>query len=276
MSKRIALWLSIFFLAVFAYIVLRETLLPRVALPAVPNATPVATLSLMLFCLLHGYIMLGAGNTLVFFAISAVISWTLEEIGVRTGLIYGPYHYSDMLGAKLGEVPLLIPLAWFMMIYPSYVLANLIVDHHPTSRRGNVGHVLALSLLSAVVMTAWDLPMDPQMSGAGNWIWERGGAFFGVPLHNYAGWILTTFIVYLLYRLFEQSRMLQSSESSHNNPQKYVSLAVTALPVVAYGLVAMPNLFVSRPEALRLIAFFVMGPPLLLAALSLLNMNSRR
>ncbi|HEY3342117.1 MAG TPA: carotenoid biosynthesis protein [Anaerolineae bacterium] len=157
MSKRVALWLSVFFLAVFAYPALRATFLPLVALPALPNATPIATVALLLFCLLHGYYTQGAANILLFFAISAVVSWTLEEVGVRTGLIYGPYHYSDLLGVKLGEVPLLIPLAWFMMIYPSHVLANLIVDQRPISRRGSARHVLAISLVAATVMTAWDL-----------------------------------------------------------------------------------------------------------------------
>jgi putative membrane protein len=210
---------------------------------------------------------LGAPNTLIFFAISAIVSWTLEEVGVRTGLVYGPYHYSDMLGAKLGEVPLLIPLAWFMMIYPSFVLANLIVDRRPTSRRGSPRHVLALSLVSAIVMTAWDLPMDPQMSGAGNWIWERGGAYFGVPLHNFAGWLLTTFIVYLLFRLFEQWR------TAHGHAQSEPSRIISSLPVLAYGLVATPYAFVSDPPALRLIACFAMGFPLLLAAINLIHLE---
>jgi putative membrane protein len=267
MSKRIALWLSVVCLAIFAYPVARVTLTPLIALPALPNATPIVTVSLLLFSLLHGYITLGAPNTLIFFAISAIVSWTLEEVGVRTGLVYGPYHYSDMLGAKLGEVPLLIPLAWFMMIYPSFVLANLIVDRRPTSRRGSPRHVLALSLVSAIVMTAWDLPMDPQMSGAGNWIWERGGAYFGVPLHNFAGWLLTTFIVYLLFRLFEQWR------TAHGHAQSEPSRIISSLPVLAYGLVATPYAFVSDPPALRLIACFAMGFPLLLAAINLIHLE---
>ena len=36
----------------------------------------------------------------------------IEEIGVRTGFIFGAYHYSDQLGPKIGHVPLLIPLTW--------------------------------------------------------------------------------------------------------------------------------------------------------------------
>ncbi|MEI9965945.1 MAG: carotenoid biosynthesis protein [Caulobacteraceae bacterium] len=46
-----------------------------------------------------------------------VISFIMEEAGVRTGLVFGHYHYSDLLGHRLGHVPLLIPLGWFMMVY---------------------------------------------------------------------------------------------------------------------------------------------------------------
>jgi len=54
-------------------------------------------------------------------------------------------------------VPLLIPLAWFMMIYPSYVLANLIAGETPAGTRGGFGRAVWLAALSALVMTAWDV-----------------------------------------------------------------------------------------------------------------------
>ena len=66
------------------------------------------------------------GHTLLFFGITVAVSWSYEHVGVETGLIDGAYHYTDALGLKLGLVPIIIPIAWFMMIYPSYILANLI------------------------------------------------------------------------------------------------------------------------------------------------------
>jgi uncharacterized membrane protein len=43
----------------------------------------------------------------------------------------------------------------------------------------------AQAAIAAMAMTAWDVVMDPGMAAAGNWIWENGGGYFGVPLHNY-------------------------------------------------------------------------------------------
>jgi putative membrane protein len=65
-------------------------------------------------------------------------------------------------------------------------------------------------------MAAWDLVVDPILSGptVGAWVWERGGPYYGVPLQNSLGWIVTTFTVYLLYRAVERRWTHTSSRSS--------------------------------------------------------------
>jgi uncharacterized membrane protein len=53
------------------------------------------------------------------------VSLLFESVGVATGLVYDPYHYTNKLGPLfLGLVPYLIPMAWFMMSYPSFVIAD--------------------------------------------------------------------------------------------------------------------------------------------------------
>jgi putative membrane protein len=51
-------------------------------------------------------------------------------------------------------------------------------------------------VIAAMAMTAWDTVMDPGKARAGVWTWDQGGAYFGVPVHNYLGWITTTVTVY--------------------------------------------------------------------------------
>ena len=195
------------FLPLFVYDGVRRPLLAGlVALPVIVGGLNGLIVILLLFSLWHASVSLGVRLTLAFFAITTVTSWIFEEIGVATGLIYGPYHYTSTLGPWLGSVPVLIPLAWFMLVYPSYVVANLIVDGWPVGTPGGRGHLVRLALLGALVMTAWDLVVDPILSGptVGAWVWERGGPYYGVPLQNYVGWIVTTFTVYLLYRSVER------------------------------------------------------------------------
>ena len=158
--------------------------------------TPLLTLLAFLFAVLHSLQVLGWKKALLLLAFTFGVSLLFECVGVATGWVYGPYHYTDKLGLKfLGLVPLLIPVAWFMMTYPSYAIARYLIP--PTK---NVWLWRALvAACGAVVMTAWDLAMDPMMVAGGHWVWDQPGAFFGIPLQNFWGWWLTIFVTFWLF-----------------------------------------------------------------------------
>ncbi len=268
---RAVLALSIGLLALFAYDgVLRLLLLGVVRLPRLPSELTLLTAILALFSLTHAWYSTGGRLTAVFFGLSAAISWAFEQAGVATGLVYGAYHYTDYLGPKLGHVPLLIPMAWFMMIYPSFVIARLILGGGLSPTRPGLGPLLRLAALSAAVMTAWDLVVDPILSGpqARAWIWENGGAYFGIPIHNYIGWLATTFTVYLVYVALER-RLGQ-------RPLGPVNRRVAALAVAAYGLMLASNLLTGvEPAGVVAIGGTAMAVPLLLGALALRRFTDR-
>jgi putative membrane protein len=232
------------------YLILTEAIGPWLELPGLGNIG--FTLVFVLFSISHCAAIEGVRRTAMFFAISAIVSYVLEEVGVRSGLVFGAYHYSDMLGAKLGHVPILIPLAWFMMIYPSWMVARaLLRGLDQESLAGNT----ARAVVAACVMTAWDTVMDPGMAAAGNWVWEKGGAYFGVPMHNYFGWLLTTFLVYWIAGFLWQR--LDKSIG--------VTRTFEALPVIVYAFFAVRYVAVNRIHALQVVAVFSMGLPAFLA-----------
>jgi uncharacterized membrane protein len=184
----------------------------RLVAPAViPGGLNALTLIVLLLTLWHASHSFGVRRTLAFFAITAVTSWLFEEIGVTTGLIYGPYHYTSTLGPWLGSVPVLIPLAWFVLVYTSYGLANLIADRLPGVIAEGRRPLIGLVLLGALVITALDLVVDPILSGPGfrAWVWDTPGPYYGVPIQNYLGWIVTAFVVHLLCRSLERRAMAQ-------------------------------------------------------------------
>lgn len=114
------------------------------------------------------------------------LSLGAELLGTATGFPFGGYRYTPMLGYRVaGLVPLLIPLSWFMMAFPSYVLARRAI-------RGR----LARWALGAVLLTTWDLTLDPAMSSLTSyWVWETAGPFYGMPLVNLAGWLATSLFI---------------------------------------------------------------------------------
>jgi uncharacterized membrane protein len=102
---------------------------------------------------------------------------------------YGSYTYSDALGPTLLGVPFLVPLAWLMMAWPSWLLAaRLAAPVRPARRRA------ARVAWAAALFAAWDVVLDPQMVDAGYWTWahpEPGlPGIDTVPLTNLAGWLI--------------------------------------------------------------------------------------
>ena len=185
---RILLIAACVLLAVFAYDgVVRLLLIGLVRLPKLPAELNLLTSILALFSLTHAWYSIGGRLTLAFFGLSAAIAWAYEQAGVATGLVFGAYHYTDYLGPKLGERPVPDPAGLVHDDLPE------LRDREPGAGRprdGDAGggrSLVRLAAVSAVVMTAWDLVVDPILSGpsARAWIWDNGGPYFGIPIQNF-------------------------------------------------------------------------------------------
>lgn len=188
--------LTIFILIIYTLLTAYTLVNIFVGIPYHPVFTPLLTLLAFIFACLHSYQNLGWKQALLLLLLTFTVSLLFECVGVATGLIYGPYHYTNKLGPKfLGLVPLLIPVAWFMMTYPSYMIARHIL---PAIKQTWIWRILVAGL-GGVIITAWDLAMDPMMVAGGHWVWEQPGAYFGVPLQNFGGWWLTIFITFWLF-----------------------------------------------------------------------------
>ena len=125
----------------------------------------------------------GAGRALGAAAFVVVATLAVEKLGTATGFPFGEYDYTGALQPTIGGVPVIVPLAWFAM-----GVTALEVGHH-------VGSRIVAVVVGALGLTAWDLFLDPQMVEAGYWEWEVDGAYQGIPLSNYGGWLLTGLVV---------------------------------------------------------------------------------
>jgi carotene biosynthesis associated membrane protein len=112
----------------------------------------------------------------------------VEAVGVATGWPFGRYAYAGTLGPQVAGVPLVIPLGWLMMAWPSYLVAVRLVA-------GRAARVL----LAGWALASWDLFLDPQMVAAGHWRWADPSPSLpgvgAVPLTNYAGWLLASVVL---------------------------------------------------------------------------------
>ena len=248
-------------LGVYAALVTYTTVSAMLGIRYQPFFTPLLSLLAFIFAVLHGSQRMGWRKTLLLLGLTFGVSLLFESVGVATGWVYGPYHYSDILGPKfLGLVPYLIPVAWFMMTYPSYVIATRLAP----AIKSHWGWRLWVAAVGALVMTAWDLAMDPMMSAGGHWVWEVEGAYFGIPLQNYLGWWLTVFVTFILFLVIGRVTnefVTTNGEHRSNDFSRYDRLAIlsytfTAMSSIAidfrYGMggPAMVGLFAMLPWVL--------------------------
>ena len=203
--------------------------------------------------LVHACYMLGWRRALSFFGLTLGIAFLAEYAGVKTGLVFGRYHYTSVLAPLvLGTVPLVTPMAYFMTIWPSYLMANYLTRGKPTGKHPGIPALLYASLLTALIMSAWDLTMDPVMVGQGKaWVWEQGGPYFGIPFHNFVGWVATTFTISTAYRLLERRLPLKPLGRAHRG--------FIILPLIGYLTLCVGDLVVGYPVGTRVIAPFTMA-----------------
>ena len=116
---------------------------------------------------------------------------------------------------------------------------------------------LGVAALGGIVMTAWDVVMDPIMVAGGSWVWEVEGAYFGVPLQNYWGWWLTTFVALTLFLWWGRLAPHRSTRQFNNfNRLAVISYAITGLGNVIAALLigldgpALAGLFAIAPWVL--------------------------
>jgi len=144
----------------------------------------------------HAAARFGWQRALGLFAIGVAISLGSELTGTSTGLPFGPYSYTPLLGYRiLGLVPFPIPMSWFYMLYCALAMCGrLLAPGDPAPDAGAVRWRWAA--IAGVILTAWDVSMDPAMTVATtHWVWHTSGFFYGMPLLNWFGWWLTGTLV---------------------------------------------------------------------------------
>ncbi len=255
---RITLGLLVIYILLTFYSVI--TLLTP--LPRIPGLTPFLTLIAFTFAVLHAGQRWGWVRALLLVGLCFVISLLFESVGVATGLVYGPYHYTSSLGPKfLGLVPYLIPLAWFMMMYPSLVIAQTLARSRGIDGRLGAIPVLSAAALGGLVMTAWDLAMDPMMVQAGHWVWDGPAVtrlYFGIPLQNYWGWWLTTFITFALF-ISLAPRIRSNGQAWPIQPEPVFDRLVVYSYIVS-GLGTIFTAFIIGLDGPAMVGLFAMIP----------------
>ncbi len=206
-------------------------------LPSSPGALRFFTISFQFFARLHialsavvlAVVLVGrlGGRWLAALAAVYVLSFTAEHVGTGYGIPFGGYGYTGLLGWKLGgRVPALIPLSWFLMALPSWVVARALVG----SGRGT--RVLRVAL-GSLWLVAWDLALDPAMSWlTPYWVWEESGPYYGMPWLNLLGWYVTGLL------LLGALEVLADRAGFHDLPAGWMGAYYAVVALMPLGMLA--------------------------------------
>jgi putative membrane protein len=209
----------------------------------------------------------GGGQTLLTAGAVCLLAWSAEWLGSSTGFPFGGYDYTPVLQPQVLGVPLLIPLAWLMMLPPGWALGWLLARHtahsHYLSEGGGLGWRVrfAWAGASALAFSAWDLFLDPQMVAWGFWVWDAPGGYFGIPWVNYAGWLLVSGLVTL-------------AVSAWVNPLRLPLGPLVAVYVITWLLQSIGQVFFWGLPGPGLVGFVGMGGVLLLAWRKTIRMDT--
>ncbi|HKD09145.1 MAG TPA: carotenoid biosynthesis protein [Bryobacteraceae bacterium] len=188
------------------------------------------------FAIVHGSALYGSRGMSMFAVFCLGFGTLAESLSLRIGFPFGRYHFTDVMGPKLFQLPVLLALAYLGIGYVAWALALLILGYDRKPIRGM--RAFALPILAALVMTSWDLSMDPVWAALDHaWVWEEGGAFFGVPITNFFGWFVTAYLYYQAFALYCRRRPVRIPTARQN-------FWLTA--ILVYAVCALGNLLILK------------------------------
>jgi len=112
-----------------------------------------------------------------------LIGFSVEVIGVKTGLLFGNYQYGETLGFKWLNVPLVIGLNWVLLNLAGHGLVNKFIKN-----------IILKSVLAAILIVLLDILIEPVAIQIDYWSWENNI----IPLQNYLMWFGVSFVIQLI------------------------------------------------------------------------------
>jgi putative membrane protein len=130
-----------------------------------------------------------------------VIGFTVEVIGVNTNLLFGHYSYGEALGFKWQQVPLIIGINWFIILYCCGISTQTLMQKISTKiaeeKQQAPASIKALSVIidGATLATVFDWFIEPVAIKLHFWQWKDQH----VPGYNYICWLIISILILTIF-----------------------------------------------------------------------------
>lgn len=150
------------------------------------------------------------------------MAFASEKLSITTGIPYGWYYYIDNTSQHelwVWGVPFFDSLSYVFLTYCSYTTALFILS--PLATQGinlitletrAIRHSWAALVLGAFLQTFLDIIIDPIALQGHRWFlgqiygYYEEGMHFGVPISNYIGWLVTSFLLVAAFQQIDRAR----------------------------------------------------------------------
>jgi len=137
------------------------------------------------------------------------VAWLAEFSSTRIGIPFGLYHYTQLTRGRelfLADVPVMASLSFTFLAYASFCLARVALAGRTPSRP-------VTAVAAGTLMMALDIVIDPLAVRGDRWFlgnlfyYPEPGVYFGVPLSNFAGWVIVGTVGVGLYLVLAHERV---------------------------------------------------------------------
>lgn len=177
----------------------------------------------LMVCVPH----VGWRRTMTFTLVGYFIAFGSEWLSINTGFPYGWYYYIDKTSSRelwVAGVPFFDSLSYVFLSYCSYATALFILSplkawrwNVATLETRKIRSSFPVLLLGGVLQTCLDIVIDPVALQGNRWFlgqiygYRAEGIHFGVPISNYAGWLLTSICLIAAFQLIDAKRLDKSA-----------------------------------------------------------------
>jgi bisanhydrobacterioruberin hydratase len=143
---------------------------------------------------------------IIFVAMCFAVGIAVEIIGTSTGYLFGQYVYGKMLGVSIKNVPLVVGINWFIIMYCCGITVHTVLEKLSAKLETMTGAPSpALKILSivsdgAMLAVVFDWIMEPAAIKLGYWKWLGDG---DIPAYNYMCWFVISSLLMLAFGLLK-------------------------------------------------------------------------
>ena len=176
--------------------------------------------------LVTAVLQIGIVRTLVFTLLAYSIAFLSEFSSTRTGFPYGFYSYIQTTIDKelwISNVPFMDSLSYSFLSYCSFYL-TMFLNQEIIKKKNDIsvmnfenGMQKKTVLYSTVILfVLLDVIIDPVALRGSEWFlgqiyhYHKHGLYFGVPLSNFAGWMIVGFCIVYLFQFINRRFFLHS------------------------------------------------------------------